>query len=63
MDDGVAAVAVAAYPGRDKRIKNIDELALVQELLDVEDAIIMSQDDRRTYLCYSTYYALQRFVH
>ena len=42
MDDYVAAVrvAVAACRRRKQRIKNINQLALVLGLLDVEDAIV-----------------------
>ena len=42
MDDSVAAVtaAVAAHRRHKQRIKNINQLALVLGLLDVEDAIV-----------------------
>ena len=45
MDDYVAAVTVtmAAYRRRKQRIKNINQLALLLELLDEEDAIVSQE--------------------
>ena len=42
MDDCIAAVmaAVEVFRRRNERIKNINQLTLVQELVDEEDAIV-----------------------